>query len=144
MSFQPGGRAPELRHLPALVVQLLPVEAAHQVALDEHPEVSHLRHLCLLLKKLVDPGPTQMSCKENQPNQPEKVEVRGVLAEGHVDNDKEEDAIDDELSEGGLHEELLVAVLVQHLPGRPHSPDHPGQDALVGVSRWGGWVRKGD
>ena len=85
-----------------------------------------------------------MSFKENERSQPEKVEVRGVLAEGHVDDDKEEDAIDYELPESGLHEELLVAVLVEHLPGGPHPPDHPGQHALVGVSSRGRWISKAD
>ena len=59
LSFEACGRAAELGHLPPLVVQLLPVEPAHQVALDKNPEVSHLRHLCLLLKKLVDPRSAQ-------------------------------------------------------------------------------------
>ena len=47
----------KLGHLAALVVQLLPVEAAHQVALDEHPEVPHLGHFGLLLEKLVNARP---------------------------------------------------------------------------------------
>ena len=57
----------EFGHLAALVVQLLPVEAAHQVALDEHPEVPHLGHFGLLLEKLVNARPENRTYKDGEP-----------------------------------------------------------------------------
>ena len=57
----------ELGHLAALVVQLLPVEAAHQVALDEHPKIPHLGHFGLLLEKLVNARPENRTYKDGEP-----------------------------------------------------------------------------
>ena len=42
----------ELRHPPALVVQLLPVEPVHEVILRKLPEIYVSLHTVLLLKKL--------------------------------------------------------------------------------------------
>ena len=41
--------------------------------------------------------------------------------------DKDEDAVDDELPDGGPHIDLLVYVDGRHLPGGPHPPHQVGE-----------------
>ena len=64
------------------------------------------------------------------------VELRLRLhAECDEAEDGDEDAVDDELPDGGPHVDLLVHVDGRHLPGAPHAPDEVGE-AVPAAPGW--------
>ena len=90
------------------VVPRLPIDPVQEIVLCKPPEERHVGHVQLLREQSLDHG---------------RVDVvrRRVLDEGGRADDEHEDAVDEELTEGGLHVELFVAVVLEHLAGGPHA-----------------------